>query len=135
MKKVLKIVSIILISIIICILCISYIETKNDNYLNNLKEEIKNHLNLNDEITYTNQYGNYYIIKTNNNVIVLTKDYREVLKESISKIKELNNYELIYKTNRLMYEKTSIKNNNTLIYEYYDAITGQFLKKTTLEKR
>ena len=42
--------------------------------------------------------------------------------------------ELIYKTNQLMYEKKSLK-GKTLIYKYYDAKTGEFIKETTMEQK
>ena len=135
MKKALKILIIVIIIFITGTIYISYIDTNNEDYLNNLTTNIKNHLNLNDEITYTNQYGNYYIIKTTNDIIVLTKDYKEVFKEKVSALKENpNNYDLIYNTNKLMYEKTIIKGNN-LTYEYYDIKTGSLIKKTSMEKK
>ena len=40
--------------------------------------------------------------------------------------------ELIYKTNKLMYEEKEIKDKN-LTYKYYDATTGDFIKETTME--
>ena len=44
-----------------------------------------------------------------------------------------NNYELIYKTNKLMYENTTIKKNK-VIYDYYDTKTYKKISSTTLEK-
>ena len=135
MKKTIKVVLIIIIIFIIGVLYISYIDTNNEDYLTNITTNIKNHLNLNDEITYINQYGNYYIIKTSTDIIVLTRDYKEVFKEKTIALKDNpNNYALIYKTNKLMYENTII-NGNTLTYEYYDIKTGSLIKKVTMEKK
>ena len=80
MKKALKILIIVIIIFITGTIYISYIDTNNEDYITNLTTKIKNHLKINDEITYTNQYGNYYIVKTTKDIIVLTKDYKEVLK-------------------------------------------------------
>ncbi len=135
MKKTLKILLIIIIIFISGIIYISYINTTNEDYISNLSNNIQKELNTSDKITYINQYGNYYIVKTTNNVIVLTKDYKEVLKENISNLKaNLNNYDLIYKTNNLMYENTIVKDNK-LTYEYYDVISGKLIKKTTMERK
>ena len=41
---------------------------------------------------------------------------------------------MIYKTNKLMYEKTKRKENE-IIYEYYDATTGELIKTTALERQ
>ena len=135
MKKALKILIIVIIIFITGTIYISYIDTNNEDYITNLTTKIKNHLKINDEITYTNQYGNYYIVKTTKDIIVLTKDYKEVLKEKVSILNnDLKEYDLIYKTNKLMYEKTIIKGNN-LTYEYYDIKTGSLIKKTSMEKK
>ena len=75
-----------------------------------------------------------YIFTTNSNVIVLTKEYKEVLKEDINKLaKNTNNYELIYRTNKLMYEDTTVKDNK-VTYDYYDANTYKKISSTTLEQ-
>ena len=132
-KKILKIIGIIATIFVIAVLYISYIIDHNSQELSQLAKEIKNHYKTTEEITYSNEYNNYYIIKTTNQAIVLTKEYKEVKKEDLSKLKgNFQDANLIYKTNKLMYEKVVVKNNKT-IYEYYDALTGEHIKKTVLE--
>lgn len=135
MKKILKIISIPLIIILLVILYISYLTNNNQNYLNNITKGIKDNYKIEDEITYSNKYNNYYIFTTKSKVIVLNNEYQEVLNESLSTIKNrTENQELIYKTNKLMFEETELKKNN-LIYKYYDASTGELLKETTMEQQ
>ena len=135
MKKILKIISIPLIIILLVILYISYLTNNNQNYLNNITKGIKDNYQIEDEITYSNMYNNYYIFTTKSKVIVLNNEYQEVLNESLSTIKNrTENQELIYKTNKLMFEETELKKNN-LIYKYYDASTGELLKETTMEQQ
>lgn len=135
MKKIFKVIIVILSVFIIGILYISYITNHNQNYLSSITKDIKANYQLNEEIIYANKYGNYYILKTNSKVIVLNHDYKEVFQESSSQIKQLSeNYPLIYKTNKLMYEHTTTKNNK-ITYEYYDAKTGDLIKTTTMEKK
>lgn len=135
MKKIFKI-SISIISIfIIVIFYISYITNKNQEQYNIIAKDVQKNYKLKEDITYSNQYGNYYIITTNDKVIVLNKEYQEVLNENISILTEnKNNLPLIYKTNKLMYEKTKRKENE-IIYEYYDATTGELIKTTALERQ
>lgn len=134
MKKIGKIILTILSIIIIGILSISYIINQNYNSLDQIKETIQQNYPNSGEITYANLYGNYYIFTTETNVIVLNREYKEVLKEKSNVLaSNPNEYPLIYKTNKLMYEKTIIQNNN-LIYEYYDAKTNKLIKKTTMEQ-
>lgn len=135
MKKLPTIITVLLILVIVVILYISYLVNTNNNYLSDITKKIQDNYKITEKITYTNQYGNYYIIKTTSNVIVLNKEYKEILKENISKIEEQkDNMELIYKTNTLMYEEKILK-KNTLTYKYYDAKTGKFLKETIMEQK
>lgn len=135
MKKILKIICCIIIAFIIIILYVSYITEHNNQELEHLTKKIAKKYSKKENIVSSNEYGNFYIIKTTSKVIVLTKDYKEVVKEDLSKLKkELSDLPLIYKTNKIMYEKT-IRKNNKVKYEYYDAITGKKIKSTILERQ
>ena len=133
MKKVIKIIIIILVILLICILSLSYTITENNNYKERIINKVKKHYQI-DNIEYINYQDNYYIIKTKEEVIVLNKEFEEILKEKSIVLKENNNnYELVYKTNKLMYEKTTL-NKNKVIYTYYDAKTNEKIKDTIMEK-
>ena len=135
MKKIFRVIITILLVFIIGIIYMSCITNNNQDYLTSITKDIQKNYHINEKIIYSNKYGNYYIFKTNSKVIVLNHEYKEVLKESTSKIKELSeDYPLIYKTNKLMYEHT-ITNNNKITYKYYDAKTGDLIKTTTMEKK
>ncbi len=113
----------------------SYITNHNQEELDRIVQNIQAHYPITEEITYSNQYGNYYVFTTKYNVYVLNKEYKEVLKEQIGVLTEnKENLPLIYKTNKLMYEKT-IRQDQIVTYEYYDAKTGEQIKKTTLERQ
>ena len=133
MKKALKVLSIPFIIILIITIYTIYLVNNNKNYLNNTINNIKENYKLDEEITYLNEYNHYYIFTTKTRVIVLNNEYEEVLNESIAIIKEKeDNQELIYKTNKLMYEETT-RDDNELIYKYYDATTKEFIKETIME--
>lgn len=133
-KNIIRIILIVVILALAIIFSLSYIINKNNDYQEDITKNIKEHYNVDGEITYSNAYGNYYIFTTKNNVIVLNKEYEEVLKEDINTLADnKEGYELIYKTKTLMYEKTTIQDNK-VIYTYYDAKTYKELSKTELEK-
>ena len=135
MKKIFRSILVIIIVCIIGILYISYITNHNQDELDNIAVNIQENYSIQEQITYANRYGNYYIFTTNNHIYVLNKEYEEVLKENISVLApNPENLSLIYKTNQLMYEKT-IREDHTITYEYYDAKTGESIKKTTLERK
>ena len=133
LKKALKLLGIPFLIVLVIFIYISSIINNNQKYLNSITKNIKDNYKINEEITYYNEYNNYYIFTTENKVIVLNKEYSEILNENISIIKKTpNNQELIYKTNKLMFEETILKDTK-LIYKYYDATTGEFIKETVME--
>ena len=132
-KKIIKIILLLVIIISAAILSLSYIINNNNNYKDNTIKKINKHYKI-DNITYTNTYGNYYILKTKDNVIVLNKEYKEILKEKVTVLAEnKDNYELIYRTNKLMYENTILEKDK-LTYKYYDAKTVKYINETVMEK-
>ena len=132
MKKIIKILIILVIIIIICILSLSYTINSNNNYEESITNKISKHYKTN-KITYSNYYNNYYIFKTEEDIVVLDNKYKEVYKEKISNLKPNNKYEILYKNNRLIYEEKIIKNNK-VTYIYYDAKTNEKIKETVMEK-
>lgn len=133
MKKTLKILIIPFIIILGITIYIVYLTNNNTNYIEKTLKNIKDNYQLNEEITYYNEYNNYYIFTTETKVIVLNNEYEEVLNESITNIKKRkDNQELIYKTNKLMFEETILDDNN-LTYKYYDASNYELVKETVLE--
>lgn len=99
---------------------ILYPVIENNKYQDILLDNIYNNTSIKD-ITYLNKDNNYYIIKSNNKVIVLDLNYEEVY--STSNITE-SNLDLTYVRNNLYY-KERIREDEKLIYKYYDIETGE----------
>lgn len=127
-----------LIIIFVCIVVflfgsVIYIVSRNNNYLNNILEDIKNNSEIKEDIMYYNKYNNYYIVLTKDNIIVLDKDYKEVYNNSTEKFKDkTSEYEIIYKTDIPMYEETK-KEGNNIKYIYYDIYTLDKLDEIEIE--
>lgn len=133
--NIIKIAIIIVIILFIAIFSLSYRITKNKDYEEDMLKTIKEKTKTQENINYVNYYNNYYIYKTDNNVVVLNNEYQEIEKFKISDLAEnKNNYEIIYKTKKLMYENSIIEKNK-VTYEYYDAKTYKKISSTTLEKK
>ena len=133
MKKTLKILIIPFIIILVITIYTVYLTNNNIKYLDKTLKNIKDNYQIDEKITYSNEYNNYYIFTTKDRVIVLNNEYEEVLNESIVDIKERkDNQELIYKTNKLIFEETILK-DNSLTYKYYDASNYELVKETVLE--
>jgi hypothetical protein len=134
MKYIRQIILFIVVSILIILISIFYIVSANNNYEKKLIKEIKKNYTINEEIEKVNKYDNNYIITTKTKIIVLNKKYKNIKEEDINKLaSNLDNYTLIYKNNKLMYENTIIKKDK-VIYEYYDAYTYEYQDNTILEE-
>lgn len=123
MKKRLLIVALVLL-VLIVFLIIIYPIIKNNNYIEGIKNDIYKNTEIED-ITYLNKDNNYYILKTNDKVIVLDLNYEMVYNISISEIYE-SELELVYRRNNLFYEE-KISEENKIIYKFYDIITNEFV--------
>ncbi len=127
-----------LIIIFICLVVflfgsVIYIVNRNNNYLNNILEDIKSNSEIKEDIMYYNKYNNYYIVLTKDNIIVLDKDYKEVYNNSTEKFQDkTSEYEIIYKIDIPMYEETK-KEGNTIKYIYYDIYTLDKLDEIEIE--
>lgn len=123
-----KVILIIFISIIFFVLSIIlYPIIKNNKYYSNLINDIYNNTKI-ENITYLNKDNNYYIIKSNNKVIVLDLNYDEVY--STSNFTD-NDLDLTYVRNNLYY-KERIRKDSKLIYKYYDIETNEEVFSSTL---
>ena len=134
MKKIIKIILLLILIIISYLIVLLYLNNKNQNYLDSIPKIIKENYNIEEEISYYNIHGNYYILTTDTKIIVLNKEYEEVLNDKIAILApNENNYNLIYKNNKLMYEETILKKDK-LTYKYYDATTNEIIKETNMKE-
>ena len=132
-RSIRNIILTILLALIIFFGLVYYITSRSDNYQRKLIKEIKNNYKISEEIVLINKFDNNYIIITDENVIVLNKKYEELTKESLSKLAtNPNQYRLIYKNNKLMYEETILKKNK-VTYKYYDAYKYELIDEIVLE--
>lgn len=130
LPKILKKITIILIILIIILIIISFPVLLNNRYINIQIKEFENNTNL--DINYLNTYNNYYIVKTNTEILVYNHNYEEIYKEPLDKIFDLN-YDIIYKSNALKYEQT-IVSKKKITYNYYDIHTGEKTDNIEIEE-
>lgn len=117
----------IIIPIILFIIFMSivlYPVINNNNYINNIKNEIHDNTEIKD-IRYINKDNNYYIVKTNDKVYVFDLNYDEVYSIELSLMYE-SDMDLVYRRNNLYYME-KIREYNNLIYKFYDIISNEFV--------
>lgn len=123
------IITIIIIVVIFPLSVVSYPVIKNNNYKEKLLNNIYNNTDIKN-ITYLNKDNNYYVIKTKDKVIVLDLNYEEKLSLNIEKVKD-NDLELVYRRNNLYYEE-KIREEDKIIYKFYNALTNELEYETSL---
>lgn len=113
------------------ILLILLLYITNDNYYNNISKSIKdNYANIN--LYYVNKYNDYYIFLSDENYGVLDGEYNEILLISKSLVHDnTNNYDVIYKDNKLIYQE-EVLDKDKLMINYYDIYTYQLDKTITM---
>ena len=128
MKK----LGIVLLSLLfIFIVCISYMDNNNKKYNNKLVSNVKNKTEI-EKIAYVNKYSDYYIVRNNNYIYVLDKEYKELLKIDVKIVHEnKNNYDIIYKDGIVMYYNDYYK-DKSLVCNYYDIYKYKLIKSVTL---
>ena len=105
----------------------------NDNYYNNISKSIKdNYANIN--LYYVNKYNDYYIFLSDENYGVLDGEYNEIMLISKSLVHDnTNNYDVIYKDNKLIYQE-EVLDKDKLMINYYDIYTYQLDKTITMRE-
>lgn len=126
-KKIL--IPILIIMILIPSSVIMYPIIKNENYEKKLLDTIYNNTDIKD-IIYLNKDNNYYVIKTKAKVIVLDLNYEEKISLNIEELQD-NNLPIVYRRNNLYYEE-KIKEEEKLIYKFYDVTTNELIYQTSL---
>lgn len=128
-----KMILIMIVLIILFLFIFIYVVNNNNNYINNRLSNIKNNYKITDNVIYSNEYGEYYILLTEKNLIILNKKYDEIMKEKIENLKLVSGeYDIIYKRNKPMLQLKE-KNNNKIVYIYYDIYTGKEIEKIEIE--
>ena len=132
-KGFVKVFLVIVVVILVMFFSLNYMINNNDSYLVSLVDTINDNYNIDDNVNSVNVYGGYYIVLTDSKVLVLNREYENVFEESVSELSDnINNYDLVYRTNKLMYEDTVI-DDGTLIYNYYDAYSYEYVSSIELE--
>lgn len=126
-----KIIIIFIVVVIIIFIRIGLLVNANSKYDDSLVNEIiSNYRDV--DVNYVNKYNSYLIFTTDDSLIVLDKDYKEIFNENLDKIYKMDgDYDILYKQNKVMFEKSKIK-DRVLTYTYYDIYTGEEVSSVVL---
>lgn len=126
-KKILILITVLFLITVAILLIILIPSIKNKNYKEELLNNIYKNTKLKD-INYINKDNNYYIIKTNNKIIVLDLNYEEVFTKE--KVRD-SDLPLVYRRNNLYYEE-KIRKKDKLKYNYYSTNDDTLIFSSTV---
>lgn len=122
MKKKYIIILSLIITILLVLSIYIYPTEKNNKYKKELINNIYKNTNIKN-IKYLNKDNNYYIVKTNNKVVVLDLNYEEVYEIDKNKIKD-STKDITYRRGNIYYEE-KIKEKEKLTYNFYNIETEE----------
>lgn len=127
-----KIIIAIISIILILFLSVLFIVKNNDKYKDNVLKEVNK--NYAKDVVIANKYGDKYVVKTKDNIVVLDDKYQEVESISLEEVADFDDdkYELVYRKNQIMYQKKEVKGSK-VIYTYYDVKTKEEIDKIEIE--
>ena len=129
MKKryLVMIISIVILIIPLCSFLFPLI--KNSNYKKELVSSVYDNTKI-DNIIDINKDNNYYIVSTNDKVIVFDLNYEEVYSIESPLVKD-SDFELVYKRNSLYYEEKE-RVDGKIIYKFYNVTDLEFVYETVV---
>lgn len=125
MKKIIICFISILLVIFMAILYMTVDDSRyNDKIINNILKNTSVK-----KVNYLKKYNNYYIVMDKEYIYVFDLKYNEILSKDVMLIHgNDNNYDIIYKDDKLMYFNDYMK-NDVLVYEYYDIDTYKLISR------
>jgi len=106
---------------------ISYIVINDQAYFNKLQAKLENN-----NLSYINPYGEWYIALDNENLYLYDRNYTEIIKISNNNLCQNNEkYEIIYRDEVFQYLKDYYQ-DDTLVCEYYNIYTCELIEKKVL---
>jgi len=121
------IISIVILIIPLCSFLFPLI--KNSNYKKELVSSVYDNTKI-DNIIDINKDNNYYIVSTNDKVIVFDLNYEEVYSIESPLVKD-SDFELVYKRNSLYYEEKE-RVDGKIIYKFYNVTDLEFVYETVV---
>ena len=123
MKKLIGIFIFIILFIFISMCIMVYIDRDD---INDLKENILKNTNV-EEVNYVNKYDDNYIVKDDEYVYLFNSNYEEIYKIKLDLLYDnLNNYDLIYRNNTIMY-MDNYQIDDGIVFKYYDIYTYELI--------
>lgn len=124
---------IIFISIILFLfVCICIVVGIDKNNIKDMEKDVLKNTDI-ENIKYINKYNNHYIVMDLDSLYLFDKEYQEIFKVEIEKLhKNKNNYDIIYRDNKVMYMDSYKNKDNGVIFKYYDIYTYKEIDKIVI---
>lgn len=128
-RKILYLVGIILFILILVFISIIYPVMRNEDYNKKLFDDVYSNSNIKN-INYVNKSNNYYIVKNDEEIVVMDLNYDKINSVNVSDIYD-SDLDIVYRRGNIYYEE-KINDKDKLIYKYYNINNGEFVFDITV---
>lgn len=102
---------------------------RNEDYNKKLFDDVYSNSNIKN-INYVNKSNNYYIVKNDEEIVVMDLNYDKINSVNVSDIYD-SNLDIVYRRGNIYYEE-KINDKDKLIYKYYNINNGEFVFDITV---
>lgn len=102
---------------------------RNGDYNKKLFDDVYSNSNIKN-INYVNKSNNYYIVKNDEEIVVMDLNYDKINSVNVSDIYD-SNLDIVYRRGNIYYEE-KINDKDKLIYKYYNINNGEFVFDITV---
>lgn len=102
---------------------------RNEDYNKKLFDDVYSNSNIKN-INYVNKSNNYYIVKNDEEIVVMDLNYDKINSVNVSDIYD-SDLDIVYRRGNIYYEE-KINDKDKLIYKYYNINNGEFVFDITV---
>lgn len=102
---------------------------RNGDYNKKLFDDVYSNSNIKN-INYVNKSNNYYIVKNDEEIVVMDLNYDKINSVNVSDIYD-SDLDIVYRRGNIYYEE-KINDKDKLIYKYYNINNGEFVFDITV---
>lgn len=102
-----------------------------NGYISKIEKDIYKNTDVK-KVDYVNEYDKHYIVRNNEYIYLFNNNYEEITRIKLNLVYEnKNNYDIVYRDKTIMY-MDNYKNEEGIIFKYYDIYTYKEIDKVII---
>ena len=102
-----------------------------NGYISKIEKDIYKNTDVK-KVDYVNEHDKHYIVRNNEYIYLFNNNYEEITRIKLNLVYEnKNNYDIVYRDKTIMY-MDNYKNEEGIIFKYYDIYTYKEIDKVII---